>query len=149
MNGFIGTSLPLQSSITARDQWLSMTCPISYWTTSVFSSAWLTWFWFTNRSLLLLLLPWTTTVLRVTCFSLHGFLYSLPVTMENICCLSIVTETYLPNRCLSVDFRVRSLLRERVFGEPLASNGLPVWLHFSGFEASCHNNDDVKSKLPS
>jgi hypothetical protein len=32
-----------------------------------------------------------------------------------------------------------SLLQERAFGEPLASNGLPLWLHYSGFQASCHN----------
>jgi hypothetical protein len=32
-----------------------------------------------------------------------------------------------------------SLLRERTFGKPLASNGLPLWLHYSGFQASCHN----------
>jgi hypothetical protein len=38
-----------------------------------------------------------------------------------------------------MDFRVCSLLRERVFGEPLASCGLPLWLHYSGFQASCHN----------
>jgi hypothetical protein len=64
--------------------------------------------------------------------SLHGSLYSLSVTLENVCCLAVVTEMCLPNRCLSMDFRVCSLLRERVFGEPLASNGLPLWLHYSG-----------------
>jgi hypothetical protein len=32
-----------------------------------------------------------------------------------------------------------SLLRERVFSEPLASNGLPLWLRYSGFQASCNN----------
>jgi hypothetical protein len=26
-----------------------------------------------------------------------------------------------------------------VFGEPLASNGLPLWIRYSGFQASCHN----------
>jgi hypothetical protein len=76
----------------------------------------------------------------MTCSSLHGSLYSLPVTMENVCCLSVDTETCLPKRCLSPDFRVCSLLRESVFGEPLASNGLPLWLHYSGFQTSCHSN---------
>jgi hypothetical protein len=38
MIGFIGTSLQLQSIMTAHNQWLSMTCPIPCWTTSVFSS---------------------------------------------------------------------------------------------------------------
>jgi hypothetical protein len=31
-----------------------------------------------------------------------------------------------------------SLLWERVFGEPLASNELPLWLRYSGFQASSH-----------
>jgi hypothetical protein len=42
----------LQSIITSHSQWLSEACLMPYWTKSVFSSAWLTWFWFTNRSLL-------------------------------------------------------------------------------------------------
>jgi hypothetical protein len=57
--------LQLQSNITAHNKWLPKTRSIPYWTTSVFSSAWLTWFRFTNQSLLLLRLPWTTTVLRM------------------------------------------------------------------------------------
>jgi hypothetical protein len=67
--------------------------------------------------------------------SLHGSSYSLSVTVENVCCLAVVTETCLPNRCLSMDSLVCSLLRERVFGEPLANNGLPFWLHYSSFQA--------------
>jgi hypothetical protein len=38
--------------MTAHNLWLSETRSIPYWTASVFSSEWLTWFWFTNRSLL-------------------------------------------------------------------------------------------------
>jgi hypothetical protein len=38
-----------------------------------------------------------------------------------------------------MDFRVCSLLQERVLGEPLASNGRLLWLHYSGLQASCHN----------
>jgi hypothetical protein len=57
--------------------------------------------------------------------------------MENVCCLAVVTGTCLSNRCLSMDFRACSLLRDQ--GEPLAINGLPIWLHYSGFQASCHN----------
>jgi hypothetical protein len=37
-NGFIDTSLQLQSIITAHNQWVSRTRSIPYWTTSVFSS---------------------------------------------------------------------------------------------------------------
>jgi hypothetical protein len=44
--------LQLQPIITAHNQWLSQTRSIPYWTTSVFSSAWLTWSWFTSQSLL-------------------------------------------------------------------------------------------------
>jgi hypothetical protein len=44
--------LQLQSIITAHNQWLPKTRSIPYWTMSVFSSAWLTWFWFTSRLLL-------------------------------------------------------------------------------------------------
>jgi hypothetical protein len=38
MTGFIGTSLQLQSIITAHNQWLLKTGSIPYWATSVFSS---------------------------------------------------------------------------------------------------------------
>jgi hypothetical protein len=37
-SGFIGTSLQLQSIITAHNRWLLTTRSIPYWTTSVFSS---------------------------------------------------------------------------------------------------------------
>jgi hypothetical protein len=36
-------------------------------------------------------------------------------------------------------FRLYSLQREGMFGEPLTSNGLPLLLHYSGSQASCHN----------
>jgi hypothetical protein len=38
MIGFTGTSLQVQSTITAHNQWLPKTRSIPYWTTSVFSS---------------------------------------------------------------------------------------------------------------
>jgi hypothetical protein len=42
----------------------------------------------------------------------------------------------LLNHCLAVVlFGVCSLLRKRVFGEPLANNGLPLWLHYCGHRA--------------
>jgi hypothetical protein len=28
-----------------------------------------------------------------------------------------------------------------VYAEPLASSELPLWLHYSGIQASCHNMD--------
>jgi hypothetical protein len=36
-------------------------------------------------------------------------------------------------------FRIYSVQRERVFGGLLASYGLPLWLYYSGFLASCHS----------
>jgi hypothetical protein len=48
--------------------------------------------------------------------------------------LNVLTEP-LPSNVL---FRVYSLQRKSVFDEPLASNALPLWLHYSGFQASCH-----------
>jgi hypothetical protein len=64
MIGFIVTSLQLQSIMTAHKWRLSTTRFIPYWTVSSLP-VWLTWFWFTNRSLHLLRLPWTTTVLWI------------------------------------------------------------------------------------
>jgi hypothetical protein len=52
-----------------------------------------------------------------------------------LCHGNVLTEP-LPSNGLS---RVCSLQRKRAFGEPLASNGLPLWLHYSGFQASCHS----------
>jgi hypothetical protein len=40
--------LQIQPIITAHNQWLSTTRSAPYWTTSVFSPAWVTWFRFTN-----------------------------------------------------------------------------------------------------
>jgi hypothetical protein len=55
---------------------------------------------------------------------------------------NVLTEP-LPSNEL---FRVYSLQQERVFGEPLASNRLPLWLHYCGFQASCHNTNMQKKK---
>jgi hypothetical protein len=67
--------------------------------------------------------------------------------MEIVGCFSVSVETFveysltrnvitqlLPSNGL---FHFYSLQRERVFGELLASNGLPFWLHYTGFQASC------------
>jgi hypothetical protein len=43
MVGFIGTSLPLQSIVTAHNQWVSKIRSIPYWTTSAFSSTATDW----------------------------------------------------------------------------------------------------------
>jgi hypothetical protein len=65
--------------------------------------------------------------------SLHGSLYRLPVTMENVCCHgNVLTGPLASNGHLFI-------AAERVFGEPLVSNGLSLWLRCSGFQASCHS----------
>jgi hypothetical protein len=45
----------------------------------------------------------------------------------------------LASCCLTMDFRICLLLQERVFGKPLASNGLLLWLQYSIFQVPCHN----------
>jgi hypothetical protein len=50
---------------TANNKWLSKTRSIPYWTTSALSSTVTDLVRFTNRSLLLLLLPWTPIVLQM------------------------------------------------------------------------------------
>jgi hypothetical protein len=118
---------------------MSRTSSIPYWTTSVFCST------VTDLVLIYESVASTTDTalkddsLRMNCSSLHGSLYSLLVTMENVCCPAVVTETCLLKRCLRIDSRICSLLLERVFSEPLASNELPLWLHYSGFQASCQS----------
>jgi hypothetical protein len=64
--------------------------------------------------------------------------------MENVCCHGNVLTEPLPRKVL---LHVCSLLRERVFGEPLASNGLPLWIQYSGFQASCHNTNRTSSGM--
>jgi hypothetical protein len=49
----------------------------------------------------------------------------------------------LPSKGL---FRVYSLQREDVFGEPLASNGLPLLPHYSGLQA-LYDNIQLVSRI--
>jgi hypothetical protein len=63
-------------------------------------------------------------------------------------------EKCLPNRWLAIRWNRNVLI------EPLTSNELPIWLHYSGFQAVlteplpsnghiCHNSTNSESKLPS
>jgi hypothetical protein len=62
--------------------------------------------------------------------------------MEIVGCLSVSVEAFVESSLtrdvlteslpISGLFRVYSLQRERVFGELLASNRLPLWLQLSG-----------------
>jgi hypothetical protein len=58
-------------------------------------------------------------------------------------CYSVIPlprKHMLQSRWLAMDFRVCSLLQERVFDEPFISNGFPLRLRYSGFQASCYNS---------
>jgi hypothetical protein len=58
---------------------------------------------------------------------------SRPRTVLVILCF-LCHEKCLPNRYPATDYSVSIRYSKNVFGEPLASNGLPVWLHNSGFQ---------------
>jgi hypothetical protein len=101
---------------TAHNQWLSQTRSIPYWTTSVFPSAWLTWFWFTSRPLLqlqlfvgqhstaehwtLLRMPNDWTLLNWTLFFNSGRTEgrSLPPTVRLLLRLFVTAGACLRNR---------------------------------------------------
>jgi hypothetical protein len=75
--------------------------------------------WLTHHSWTLNFWILCTTQLRLNRSSVHGSLYSLARIHANLC-------------WIFVDMRTR-------FSESLASNGLSLWLHYSSFQASCHN----------
>jgi hypothetical protein len=54
-------------------------------------------------------------------------------------CLFVAAETCLTNRCLAMDYSVFIRWSGHMLCEPLASNGLTLWLKYSGFQASCQN----------
>jgi hypothetical protein len=139
--------LQLQSMRTALNQWLLKTRSIPYWTTSVFSSTdWLgsdlrIGHSFSFRRPLVntpqlntqLSLEWTELfynfgtechhVLKFPCYSL-------------LLCVFVATGTCLSNRCRAMDY---SAYIHCSGNKPLASSGLPLWLHYSVFQASCQN----------
>jgi hypothetical protein len=133
-------SLLLQlQSIYNSWQWMTRTRCIAYWTTSVFPS--------TVTDLVLIYESVTSvpvvrstaeqsTLLRMnydwTELTSKRTEYRSPSpTVRVLLCFIRYSGNVLPNRCLAmVLLRVCSLLRERVFGEPLASNGLPLFQFF-------------------
>jgi hypothetical protein len=139
MIGFIGTSLQLQSIITAHNQWLSKTRSIPCWTTSVFCSAWLTWLSFTSRSLLQLPssalannpqlnteLLTLTTELRLT--------WTMSVWWINLRC----SHTFVDSVDEESALRTKSVsMNPHLHRNVLASRCLAMY--YSGFQASCHN----------
>jgi hypothetical protein len=85
MIGFIGT-LQLQSGMTAHNQWLSMTCSIPSWSTSVLPSAWLTWFRFSKTDTFsafhwLTIHSWTLNVELPSEFSYEWISWSLSLSL--------------------------------------------------------------------
>jgi hypothetical protein len=121
MIGFIGTSFRLWSIITAHNQWLLTTRSFPYWTTSVFSST------VANaerrtpahsheRTELTsrrteYRLP-SQTVPRLFCFIRWQWkMLTEPLSNKwSFQCLFVVSETCLPNRCLTMDFRSGSTI---------------------------------------
>jgi hypothetical protein len=74
--------------------------------------------------------------------SLHCSLHSLSVTMQNACCLDVVTGTRLVlNWSLRIYLRSNVSIRcsRNVLTNSLPTNGRSLWLHYSSFQASCHN----------
>jgi hypothetical protein len=94
---------------------------------------WPTWFWFTNWSLLLMRLPWTTTVLWMNRSSLLGSLYSLARILEK--CL-LIPLTWKAHSVLSwfpwIHISIKPVLASRC-----------LEMDYSGFQAACHNIDIV------
>jgi hypothetical protein len=150
MIGFIGTSLQLQSIITAHNQWLPTTRSIPYWTTNVFSFTvtdlvpiyesvtsstsvvrWLTLPSWTLNSLtnplihectLFYKFGWTDEIIPPRTYRLL-FCYSFATKRS---CWTVAQQWIIS--CLFVAVRTR-----------VASNGLTRSLHCSGFLDSCHN----------
>jgi hypothetical protein len=52
--------------------------------------------------------------------------------------LTFAAGTFSPDRCPAVNYSLSFHCSGNMLGEPLASNGLPLWLHYSDFQASCH-----------
>jgi hypothetical protein len=136
-------SLQLQPIITAHNDCLRLAPFLTGLRVSSLP-LWMTWFWLTNRSRLLRL-PWTTTVLRIelrlNCSCLHGSLYSLSVTMENVYCLAVVMETCLPKRCLSMYFHSGSTIP--AFGRHVTIHTY-IHTHICTHNNNNNNNRDIK-----
>jgi hypothetical protein len=124
MIGFIGTSLQLQAIKTARNQWLSKTRSIPYWTTSVFSSA--------ATDLVLIYESVTSSPSVVHWLTLHSWTLNFWILLrltpnEFTNELSFITRGE-PKRDHHLEpyvyYRVQWLPRGRAFYEPLPSNGL-------------------------
>jgi hypothetical protein len=122
MIGFIDISLQLKSIRTAHSQWLAKTRSILYWIISVFSST------VTDLVMIYESVTSTATVLRMTAME---FTNELSFTTSGEPTMS---------QCLTVPLLFcHFTAAETCVSEPMDSNGLPLWLHYSGFQASCHS----------
>jgi hypothetical protein len=134
--------LQLQPIITAHRQWPPKTCSIPYWTRCLLFHSWTSsWFSF------LLRLPWMTTVWRMLFLAFSHVLLFITSGESNrdhhleqlVIFLSTVMETCLLNHWLAMDLFVGICCSGNITTESLLSNGRPLWLNYSGFQASCHN----------
>jgi hypothetical protein len=87
-------------------------------------------------------LSWTELTSRRT-----EYKSTSPTIRVLLCFIRCHENVFLGSRWLAIDFRVCSLLRECVFGKPLASNGLRLWLHYSGSQASYHTLSRVRVSM--
>jgi hypothetical protein len=128
---WIGTSLQLLPIITAHSQWFPKTCSVPCWTTWVFSTV-------TNAESLLT--PWTAfwLLLRMNHDSFitsRGPEYKSPCRPVPLLFCSFSRESVFSDLPPTNDSFVAIRCSGNVITEPLLSNGHPLWLHYSGFQA--------------
>jgi hypothetical protein len=133
----LAVSLQLQSIITAQNQWLSKTCSIPYWTTSVFSS--------TVTDLVPIyesVTSSTATALRMTRTELKNELFFITSVEPNkshyalqflyYSLIPLPLKRVLVNLWLAMDF-------SSVRCENLCLASCWFWLHYSGLQVLSHN----------
>jgi hypothetical protein len=123
--------LQLESMIPVHNQWLCKTRSITYWTTSVFS------FycdeWRTNNYCSLSRMNWTNSFMALgrTEYTSRSPCLTVPLLF----CYSVAAEAYF-SEPLAGNGLPRLFVAARTH---VWRNGLPLWLHYSGFQASYHN----------
>jgi hypothetical protein len=110
---------------------------IIHWpVTHVLISTALTWYLFYVK---LSRMNWTNSFITSGRTEYKSPCLTVPLLFSSsvfIRCHGNVLSEPLPSNGL---LRGYSFQREHVLMEPLASNGIAFWLHYSSFQASCHN----------
>jgi hypothetical protein len=116
---------PRVSSLPLCDEWRT-TNPWTLWRMSER--------WLTNESLIF-------ARLLTVCLVSMEIIGWLSVSVENVVESSLTRNMLIERLPSNGLFSVYLFQRECVFGEPLASNGLPLWLYYSHFQASQYRNE--------